>query len=237
MKNKIKTMVWKNSMESLDLIIEKLRVKVRKFFDKDASGHNIDHLERTLKYALYLQSKEGGDRVVIGISAFIHDIHRILSLEQNKFVSPKESLPVVKTFIDDIDITAEQKEHILYAIEHHEEYSFGEGGVKVNDIESKILQDADNLDAIGAMGIVRTFKYGMAHNVVDFNPNVPLYQNKYDESKEDVSTIHHINNKLVRLGENMNTETAKNLAKKKTKLMKDFLKMYIEETTGIFEEN
>ena len=219
-------------MDKLKVIIQKLRVKVKDFFDKDASGHNIDHLERTLNYALYLQSKEGGDRLVVGISAFIHDIHRILGAEKNSFVSPKESLPVVKTFIEDLDITEEQKRHILYAIEHHEEYNFGDGGVKVNDIESKILQDADNLDAIGAIGIVRTFKYGMAHNVIDYDPSVPLYQNKYDESKEDASTIHHINNKLIRLGENMNTKTAKKLAQKKTKLMKDFLKMYIEETTG-----
>ena len=222
-------------MDGLEQIINKLRVKVKDYFDKDASGHNIDHLERTLKYALYLQSKEGGDRIVVGISAFIHDIHRIMGAEQHKFVSPKDSLPVVKTFIEDLDITAKQNEHILYAIEHHEEYSFGDGGVKVDDIESKILQDADNLDAIGAIGIVRTFKYGMAHNVVDYDPSVPLYQNKYDESKEDASTIHHINNKLIRLGKYMNTKTAKDLAKKKTQLMKDFMEMYIDETTGKFE--
>ena len=55
--------------------------------------------------ALYLQSKEGGDRIVVGISAFIHDIHRIMEIEQHRFVSPKESLPVVEEFLKDIDIT------------------------------------------------------------------------------------------------------------------------------------
>ena len=58
--------------------IDKLRDKIDNYFKKDASGHSIDHLERTLNYALYLQSKEGGDAVVVGISAFIHDIHRIM---------------------------------------------------------------------------------------------------------------------------------------------------------------
>ena len=158
-------------MEQVEEIINKLRNKVEEYFSKDASGHNIDHLERTLKYALYLQSKEGGDVVVVAVSAFIHDIHRILGAEQNKFISPKESLPVVEEFLDEIDLTKQQREHIFYAIEHHEEYLFGEGGVNVQDIESKILQDADNLDAIGAVGIVRTFKYGMAHNVVDYDPS------------------------------------------------------------------
>lgn len=216
-------------MDKVKEIISKLRERVEQYFSKDASGHNIDHLERTLKYALYSQSKEGGDLVVVAVSAFIHDIHRIMGAEQHKFVSPKESLPVVKEFLTGLDLTQEQIEHILYAIEHHEEYSFGEGGVRVVDIESKILQDADNLDAIGAVGIVRTFKYGMAHNVIDYDPNVPLYQNEYSESVEDASTIHHINNKLLRLGEHMNTQTARELAQEKVKLMKDFMDMYIEE--------
>ena len=179
-----------------------------------------------------MQSKEGGDIVVVAVSAFIHDIHRILGIEQNRFVSPKESLPVVEEFLNEVQLTSNQREHILYAIEHHEEYSFGEGGVSVKDIESKILQDSDNLDAIGAIGIVRTFKYGMVHNVIDYDPNVPLYQNEYSESKGDASTIHHINNKLLRLGEYMNTETAKELSKEKIKLMTDFMNMYIEEVVG-----
>lgn len=221
-------------MDKVDVLIKQLKERVEEYFNKDASGHNIDHLQRTLNYALYLQSKEGGDIVVIAISAFIHDIHRILSAQLKRFVSPKESLPVVETFLADLDISKEQKKHILFAIEHHEEYSFGKDGINVDDIESKILQDADNLDAIGAVGIVRTFKYSMAHNVVDYDPNVPLYQNEYDESKEDASTMHHIHNKLLRLGEHMNTSTAKKLASKKTQLMKQFMEMYIEEITGNF---
>ena len=219
-------------MSNVTEIINQLREKVENYFSKDASGHNIDHLERTLKYALYLQSKEGGDEVVVAVSAFIHDIHRILGAEKNRFVSPKESLPVVEEFLNNIELTEKQKKHIIYAVEHHEEYSFGDGGVKVEDIESKILQDADNLDAIGAIGIVRTFKFGFANNVIDYDPNVPLYQNEYNESKIDASTIHHINNKLLRLGQYMNTKTAKKLAKAKIKLMKDFMNMYIEEVTG-----
>ena len=221
-------------MSDIKQIIETLREKVKTYFESDASGHNIDHLERTLSYALYLQSKEGGDIIVVGVSAFIHDIHRILQAQQGHFVSPKESLPVVETFLENIDITDQQKQHILYAIEHHEEYNFGKDGVSVSDIESKILQDADNLDALGATGIIRTFKYGMAHNVVDYAPTVPLYQNEYteDNPNHDASTIHHINNKLLRLGENMNTQTAKQLAQKKTDLMKQFMHMYIEEVTG-----
>lgn len=222
-------------MDKLENIIETLKTKVESYFSKDSSGHNTDHLTRTLQYALYLQSKEGGDRTVVGISAYIHDIHRIMSMEKGTFVSPKESLGVVSEFIADLDITNEQKEHILHAIEHHEEYNFGLGGVKVRDIESKILQDADNLDAIGAMGLLRTFKYGIAHNLLEYDPHTPLYRTDYEESSNDASTIHHIYNKLLRLGDYMNTTTAKALAKDKTKLMEDFMNMYIAEYNGDFE--
>jgi len=144
--------------KKLETIINRLRKKVENFFKCDKSGHNIDHLERTLKYATFLQSKEGGDILVIGISAFIHDIHRIMSDKLDRYVSPEESLSVVEDFISDIKITEEQKTHILHAIKHHEEYNFS-SGKKVKDIESKILQDADNLDAIGAIGLVRVLKY------------------------------------------------------------------------------
>lgn len=219
-------------MDKLCTIIDKLRDKVESYFGGDASGHSIHHLERTMRYALFLQSKEGGDRIVVGVSAFIHDIHRIMSDKEKRFVSPKESLPVVEEFLSDTDISPEQKQKILRAIEHHEEYAFGSGGVTATDIESLILQDADNLDAIGAVGLVRTIKYSIAHNIPIYDPSVPLYQNEYDESRHDASTIHHICNKLIRLGSNMNTKTAGQLAENKIKILRDFMDMYIDETTG-----
>lgn len=216
----------------VDSLIDKLKEKVSEYFSSDASGHSIDHLERVLKYALYLQSKEGGDVVVIAIAAFVHDVHRIMSSEKKCFVSPKDSLEVVYSFIKDLDISEEQKKHILYAVEHHEEYAFG-AGVSVNDIESKIVQDADNLDAIGAMGIARAIRYCVAKGYPDYIKEVELYRNEYTEGKEDISAVHHIHNKLLRLGDYMNTDTAKEIAKKRNKIMEDFRDAYIEEINGI----
>ena len=216
----------------VDSLIDKLKEKVSEYFSSDASGHSIDHLERVLKYALYLQSKEGGDVVVIAIAAFIHDVHRIMSSEKKCFVSPKDSLDVVYSFIKDLDISEEQKKHILYAVEHHEEYAFG-AGVSVNDIESKIVQDADNLDAIGAMGIARAIRYCASKGYPDYIKEVELYRNEYTEGKEDISAVHHIHNKLLRLGDYMNTNTAKEIARNRNKIMEDFRDAYIEETNGI----
>lgn len=219
-------------MKKIDCLINNLRGKIKAYFSEENTGHNIDHLTRVMNYALYLQKIEGGDEIVIGISAYIHDIHRIMTAESGKYVSPKESLSKVNEFIEDLDLSDEQKKHILHAVEHHEEYAFGKEKTSVCDIESLILQDADNLDMCGAMGIVRAFKYGFQNNMKDYDPNVELYHDEFSESKNDASTIHHIHNKLLRLAENMNTETAKQLARKKTALMKSFIEMYIEEAAG-----
>lgn len=80
----------------LEEYIEKIRPYVLDMFSKDSSGHDISHLERTMKLALHLQEKEGGDRIIVGISAFLHDIHRIMQNERGVFVSPKDSLETVR---------------------------------------------------------------------------------------------------------------------------------------------
>ena len=221
-------------MDKLEKIIEKLRTKVEKYFGEDNTGHSIDHLERTLRMALYLQEKEGGDRVIIGVSAFIHDVHRILQTQLKKYVSPHDSLPVVEEFLKDLPLTKTQIKKILHVVENHEEYNFSSKG-NVDDVESLIVQDADNLDAIGAIGLVRVIKYGVVNNCVEYDPTAPLAQNDFVEGVQDPSTIHHIYNKLVRLGEYMNTKTALKIAKKRAKIISQFVEMYVDEYNGVFE--
>ena len=218
----------------LEKYIEELRPHVIELFKKDFSGHDISHLERTMNTALYLQSKEGGDRIVIGIAAFLHDVHRIMQNETGNFVSPKDSLDTVKNILKYINLSNEQIEKICYCIEYHEQYNWN--GNNVDDINTLILQDADNLDAIGAIGIGRTFFYGGAHNVVMYNPSVPLNEkNDYVESNvSDESTIHHFYHKLFKLQDNMNTKTAKELAEKRTNFMKNFVNEFLSECFDTF---
>ena len=77
---------------TLEKYIEDLKSLVIELFKKDSSGHDISHLERTMNTALYLQSKEGGDRIVIGIAAFLHDVHRIMQNETGTFISSPMAL-------------------------------------------------------------------------------------------------------------------------------------------------
>lgn len=213
----------------LENYIEELKPYVINLFKNDSSGHEISHLIRTMRTALYIQEKEGGDRIIVGISAFLHDVHRIMQNESGKFVSPRDSIPQVKDILSHINLSEEQINKICYCIEYHEEYNWN--GKNVEDINTLILQDADNLDAIGAIGIGRTFSYGGSHNVVMFDDSTPLNENNdYSEANgDDPSTIHHFYHKLFKLGNNMNTKTAMKLANRRTEFMKDFVKEFLSE--------
>ena len=215
----------------LDKYINKLMPIVKNMCDKDKTGgHDIDHFIRTMKLALYIQNKEGGDYIVIGISAFLHDIHRLLQSKMHRYVTPKESLDEVLNIIKlaKLDLTSEKINKILFCIEHHEEYNWN--GYNVDDINTKILQDADNLDAIGAIGIGRSFGYAAINNQVFYDDTIPLEKfDGYEEKLKDVSNIHFLNNKLIKLGDNMNTKTAKDIALERVKFVENFIKEYIKE--------
>ena len=212
--------------------IDELRPKVMELFKKDSSGHDISHLTRTMNIALHIQEKEGGDRIVIGIAAFLHDVHRILQNESGHFVSPKDSLYKIKEILSSVNLTEEQINKICYAIEYHEEYNWN--GHNVEDINALIVQDADNLDAIGAIGVARTFAYSTFHNIVMYDETIPINENDdYAETnRDDPSTIHHFYHKLFKLGDNMNTKTAKDLASKRTQFMKIFVEEFLDEWNG-----
>ena len=215
----------------LEECIDKLRPIVKELCKKyKTGGHDIDHFNRTMKIALYLQSKEGGDVLIIGISSFLHDIHRLMQTEQSKYINPKDSLDEVIKIIEKskIELTSDQINKILFCIEHHEDYNWN--GFNVDDINTLILQDADNLDAIGAIGIGRSFGYAALNNQVFYDDKIPLEKfDGYEEKIKDVSNIHFLNNKLVKLGDNMNTKTAKLIAKDRVEFIKKFIDEYIKE--------
>ena len=217
----------------LEKYIEIIKPYIIDLFKEDSSGHDISHLTRTMNIAVSLCEKENGDKLVVGIAAFMHDIHRIMQNETGKFVSPKDSIPKVMEILNHTDLSDETKKKICFAIEYHEEYNWN--GNNVDDINTLILQDADNLDAIGAIGIGRTFSYGGAHNVVMYDEDAPLdMEEKYAEHKgDDPSTIHHFYHKLFKLADNMNTITAKNMAIERTEFMKKFVNEFLDEWNGV----
>lgn len=210
-----------------------LEQAIQKMFQSESSGHDIHHLKRVMALAVHLQKFEGGDKLVIAVAAYLHDVHRLIQQETGKYCSPKDSLPKIIEILNTTDIPQQKREHILHCIEFHEEYNFSKQGVTVDDIETLILQDADNLDAIGAIGIARTFMYGGAYKSPMWVPDVPFDQGSYDESADaDPSVIHHFYSKLLKLKGNMNTPTAKKMADNRHKFMEYFLEEFLSEWKG-----
>lgn len=220
-------------MKMLEEYIEIIKPYIIDLFKNDSSGHDIGHLIRTMNMAINICDKENGDKLIVGISAFMHDIHRIMQNETGKFVSPKESLFKVREILSNTDLSEDIINKICYCIEYHENYNWN--GNNVSDINALILQDADNLDAIGAIGIGRTFSYGGVHNVLMYDEEIPISENKnYSEDNgNDLSTIHHFYHKLFNLANNMNTKTAKKQAIERTEFMKKFVNEFLDEWHGI----
>lgn len=216
----------------MEKILKQLEEKIKGRFSGESSGHDIHHLKRVMNLALSIQEKESGDRLVIGIAALLHDIHRIIQSESGVFCSPKDSLPQVKEMLDSVDLSAEQKSKILHSVEFHDEYGFTQKGNKVVDIETLILQDADNLDAIGAIGIGRTFAYGGSKGLPMWIPEQSFGRRDFDESVNNVSTIHHFYDKLLRLKDNMNTAAGRQMAEHRHAFIESFLKEFFEEWEG-----
>jgi uncharacterized protein len=215
-------------------ILRELEQTIQKMFQSENSGHDIHHLKRVMALAVHLQKSEGGDKLVIAVAAYLHDVHRLIQQETGKYCSPQDSLPKVIEIMNKTDIPQHKRENILHCIEFHEEYNFSKQGKSVDDIETLILQDADNLDAIGAIGIARTFMYGGAYKVPMWVPEDPFDQESYDESASaDPSAIHHFYSKLLKLKGNMNTTTAKKMADKRHKFMEYFLEEFFSEWKGV----
>jgi len=219
-------------MEEINQVIEKLEKEIKEIFSADSSGHDIYHLKRVLNLALHIQKKEGGDRFIIAVASFLHDLHRIIQTETGEYCSPEQSLPKIKEILMKVKIEEGEIDRILECIKVHEEYDFSDGGKTAKDIESLIVQDADNLDAMGAMGIARAFSYGGSKGVPIWIPDIPFERKTFEETITDPSEIHHFYSKLLKLKDNMNTKTAKEIAQKRHTFLEKYLEEFFAEWEG-----
>ncbi len=192
------------------------------------SGHNFQHIERVRKMARYLQSKEGGNAFVIEMAALLHDI------SDAKFNGGNESLGAQKSreFLLELGLKNAEVEEIAYLVEHCS-YKGGRGK-KADNLELQILQDADRLDAIGAVGIARTFHYGGYKNAVIYDPDQKpkKEQSLAEYRKERGTTINHFYEKLLQLKNGMHTRSAKKIAEQRHQFMLTFLDQFYQEWEG-----
>jgi uncharacterized protein len=215
-------------MDGFSQIINKVEGRLKEIFSHEVSGHDFYHLKRVMNLAGILQKKEGGDLEIVSMAALTHDLHRIIQDQNGNYCQPKDSLLKIREILESAGLEEEKIKKVLHCVEFHEEYPFSIHGQTVKDVETLVLQDADRLDAIGAIGIARAFYYGSATGTPIWNPEIPL-GGEFDESKNDLSEIHHFYTKLLKLKDNMNTKTGKKMAGKRHKYMEKYLKEFFKE--------
>ncbi|KEK25060.1 HD domain-containing protein [Bacillus gaemokensis] len=197
---------------------------VKSILEKDASGHDWYHIERVHKLAISLSKQEGGDRFVIEMAALLHDV-----ADEKLNDSEEAGMKKVSDWLEGLGVTEEENEHILQIIANMS-YKGGHGG-KVETLEGKLVQDADRLDALGAIGIARTFAYGGAKGRLMYDPNVPPREEmtKEEYRKNNDPSLNHFYEKLLKLKELMNTVTAKREAEIRHRYMEEFIEQFMKE--------
>jgi uncharacterized protein len=215
----------------LESLIRKTEEFVHKELEKDTSGHDWFHIDRVRKAANYIRQREGtGDAFIIEMASLLHDIP-----DEKLNDTREKGEQKLLDFLWSIPITEYQRIQIIEIIQT---ISFKGGNeAELQSMEAKIVRDADRLDAIGAIGIARTFAYGGKKESPIFHPEVLVREQmsleEYRNGKS--SSIHHFYEKLLLLKDRMYTKTAKQLAEKRHQFMEEFLKQFYKEWNGQYE--
>lgn len=190
------------------------------------AGHDWFHIERVWKLSKKIAEKEGGNLEVIELSALLHDI------ADPKFHNGDETLAlkISKDFLEEIHVEGELIEQVLFVIKNISFKNRAEAPENPT-LELQIVQDADRLDAIGAIGIARTFNFGGFKNNLMYHPEIKpnLGMNKEEYKKSNGTTINHFYEKLLLLKDLMNTETGKKIASERHNFMLQFLDEFYKE--------
>lgn len=192
-------------------ILEKVEAYIKQTFLEEGTGHDYFHIERVVINARKIVKKEKADDFLVELAAWVHDIgdyklHNGVDRSEELITNFLNSLDLDKALIDRVNEIVSQ-------------VSFSKGN-KPTSIEAEIVQDADRLDAIGAVGIARCFAYGGSVGNVLYNP---------EDSSKDSSSLQHFYDKLFKLKDLMNTNSAKEIAEERHQYMKGFVQQFYRE--------
>ncbi|HAL49824.1 MAG: Metal dependent phosphohydrolase [Candidatus Uhrbacteria bacterium GW2011_GWD2_41_121] len=212
-----------------DLIIQKTAQYAKETLFGDASGHDWWHVYRVWKSAINIAKGEKADLFIVEITALLHDIADYKLHDGDDSIGPRKA----REWLESLSVDADAIDHVASIIAN---MSFKGAGVesKLETLEGRIVQDADRLDAIGAIGIARTFAYGGSKGREMYDPEVkPEMHTSFDKYKNNSSpTINHFYEKLLLLKDLMNTETAKQIAKDRHEFMEGYLDEFYKEWEG-----
>jgi uncharacterized protein len=209
-------------------MIEQTEVFVCNELGDDATGHDWFHVDRVRRNALHICKKEKqGEAFIIEMAALLHDIP-----DEKLNESIEKGQKKLDTFLQTIPLTDIEKKHIKQIIGT---ISFKGGQTTaLSTIEAEIVQDADRLDAIGAIGIARAFAYGGKKGQPIYDPSINVRaEMSLEEYRKGKSTsIHHFYEKLLKLKDLLNTSTAREMAQCRQQMMETFLEQFYQEWDG-----
>lgn len=210
-------------------LIDKTIVFVKEKLKDAEAGHDWFHMQRVYKNALLIADGELCDLDVVKLGALLHDIADSKFHDGDESVGPK----VAREFLESQNASEEIIVHVVNIIEN---ISFKGGNFekKFTSKELEIVQDADRLDALGAIGIARTFNYGGFKNRPLYNPDIApnLNMSKEEYKNSESPTLNHFYEKLLLLKDKMNTQTGKKIAEERHRFMELFLSHFYAEWDG-----
>tara|TARA_R100000306_G_scaffold15039_1_gene18960 strand:+ start:8349 stop:9008 length:660 start_codon:yes stop_codon:yes gene_type:complete len=215
--------------KSSETLIENTISFVKEELKNAEGGHDWFHIERVYKNAMHISETEQANSLIVALGALLHDIADSKFHDGDEAVGPKKAT----NFLTSEGVSEEIIEHVVQIIKN---ISF-KGGNKEQAFHSKelaVVQDADRLDALGAIGIARTFNYGGFKNRKLYDPEIkPNLQMSPTEYKASTApTINHFYEKLLLLKDRMNTETGKRIATERHIFMETFLQQFYAEWEG-----
>ncbi|MDI5894176.1 HD domain-containing protein [Flavobacterium algoritolerans] len=210
-------------------LISKTILFVKEKLENAEGGHDWFHIERVFKNAVLISKNEVCDATVVKLGALLHDVADSKFHDGDETVGPR----VAREFLESENVDEEIIAHVVNIIENIS-YKGGNFEKKFSSIELDVVQDADRLDAIGAIGIARTFNYGGFKNRALYDPKIAPNSSmtKEEYKKNDSPTLNHFYEKLLLLKDKMNTEAGKQIAQERHRYMEGFLAQFYAECEG-----
>jgi uncharacterized protein len=212
-------------------LVEDTITFVKKTLRDAEAGHDWFHTQRVFNNALLIAKDEKADILVVSLGALLHDIADAKFHHGDESIGPEMAGEFLRSLMVDKEIIKK----VIYIIEHISfKNSVGVMGKKKHPIELQIVQDADRLDAIGAIGIARAFHYGGFKNRRLYDPDIApkVDQTKEEYKKSDSPTINHFYEKLLLLKDKMNTKTGTKIALERHSFLLTYLEQFYSEWNG-----
>ncbi|WP_442969037.1 HD domain-containing protein [Psychroserpens sp.] len=216
-------------MHTYEHIIKKTKDFVKSELKNAEGGHDWFHILRVYNNSLLISKDEQVDEFVVALGALLHDIADSKFYDGDETVGPQKA----RVFLFGMNVDSAVIEHVLNIIKHIS-FKGGNEAQKFKSAELDVIQDADRLDALGALGIARTFNYGGFKNRKIFDPSIKpsLKMTKEEYKASTAPTINHFYEKLLLLKDRMNTKTGKKIALSRHKFMEQFLDQFYAEWDG-----